>query len=299
MYNCKIYDYGSERQYRFYSKVYMKDESTDDKKCDDKLNKDNKKEDDKSNSNNTELNNEKSVDNDRSIISSLNRTMNKIYEYARANDWDYFVTLTFNSSINRYDYDECSNCMKRFLNTTKKSNPNMKYIIVPELHKDGAYHFHGIFSDIPNVKKVDSGVYSFGRYTWKKEKIPDKLLEKCRLIYNMGRYNYGYSDIQEVEDSKKTANYICKYITKELVVATKNKKRYWTSRNLNKPVVTEMLLDSQNKEQIKTLLNDRIIYQKQVTVDVGDYTNTIEYIDIKNKTKKIDYPNTGNSLKNN
>ncbi|WP_113673881.1 hypothetical protein [Vallitalea guaymasensis] len=289
MYNCKIYDYGSEKQYRFYSKVYMKNE--EDKNNDEV--EENKRENEKKekDSINTELNNDESVDKDRSIISSLNRTVNKIYEYARSNDWEYFVTLTFNTNIDRYDYSVCSRCVKSFIDDIRRDNPDMRYIVVPELHKDGAYHFHGIFSNIPNVKMIDSGIYSFGKYTWKKEKIPEKLLKECRLIYNMGRYNYGYSDIQKVEDSKKTANYICKYITKELVVATKNKKRYWASRNLNKPVVTEMLLDGQHKEQIKTLLDDKIIYQKQVTVDVGEYTNTIEYIDIKKKTKKIDYVN--------
>ncbi|QUI24855.1 hypothetical protein HZI73_22255 [Vallitalea pronyensis] len=281
MYNCKIYDYGNEKQYRFYSKVYMKDcKSEEDKsKNEDEGKKEIEEKED--NNDNTELNNEKSVDKDRSIISSLNRTVNKIYEYARANDWEYYVTLTFNSTINRYDYDECTKAMIKFLKVTRKHNPNMQYIMVPELHKDGAYHFHGVFSNIPNVDLVDSGVYSFGKYTWKKENIPSNLLEKCRLIYNMGRYKYGYSDIQEVEDSKKTANYICKYITKELVIATKGKKRYWASRNLNKPIVSEMLLEPKHKEQIKELVKDRIIYQKKTEVDVGTYHNEIEYIDIK------------------
>ncbi|WP_113673778.1 hypothetical protein [Vallitalea guaymasensis] len=284
MYNCKIYDYGEEKQYRFYSKVYLKDyDKNDDEIKDEKKESDNEK--DNQDNNDTELNNDELVDKDRSTISSLNRTVNKIYEYARSNDWEYFVTLTFNTNIDRYDYSECSNCMMKFLNATKKSNPDMKYIVVPELHKDGAYHFHGIFSNIPNVKMIDSGIYSFGKYTWKKEKIPEKLLKECRLIYNMGRYNYGYSDIQVVEDSKKTANYICKYITKELVVATKNKRRYWTSRNLNKPMVTEMLLQNEHKEQIKELLKDKIIYQKKVDIDVGTFHNEIEYIDIK-KAKK-------------
>ncbi len=258
----------------------MKDcEKSEEEKSND--NEENENEEKENNNDNTELNIEKSVDTDRSIISSLNRTVNKIYEYARSNDWEYFVTLTFNNNIDRYDYQDCSKCMMKFLNNTKKTNPDMKYIIVPELHKDGAYHFHGIFSNIPNVAMVDSGVYSFGKYTWKKETIPTNLLDKCRLIYNMGRYNYGYSDIQKVEDSKKTANYICKYITKELVVATKGKRRYWNSQNLNKPVVTEMLLEGKHKEQIKELVKDKIIYQKKVEIDVGTFHNEIEYIDIK------------------
>jgi len=279
VYNCKIYDYGEEKQYRFYSKVYVKSEEEKNKNEDEEDKKEN--EDEKQNSKDNKSQNEEKSDNNRSIISSLNRTVNKIYEHARANDWEYFVTLTFNNNIDRYDYGECSHCVHKFLDNTKKTNPDMKYIVVPELHKDGAYHFHGIFSNIPNVAMVDSGVYSFGKYTWKKETIPPNLLDKCRLIYSMGRYNYGYSDIQKVEDSKKTANYICKYITKELVVATKGKRRYWASRNLNKPDVTEMLLEPKHKEQIKELVKDKIIYQKKTEINVGTFHNEIEYIDIK------------------
>ncbi len=82
-------------------------------------------------SDNTGLNIEKSVDKDRSIISSLNRTVNKIYEYARSNHWEYFVTLTFNSNIDRYDYDECSKSVKSFLDDIRRNNRNVRYVLVP------------------------------------------------------------------------------------------------------------------------------------------------------------------------
>ncbi len=250
--------------------------SEKDKKSDDE---ENNKSDSKNNKKNSD--NKKSSKEDRNIASSLNRTINKIYEYARANKWEYFVTLTFNNKIDRYNYNECSKCVKSFIDDIRRNNPNMKYIIVPELHKDKAYHFHGVFSDIPNIELINSGIYSLGKYTFKREKIPPNLIEKCRLIYNMGRYNYGYSDIQKVENTEKTANYITKYITKELVTVTKGKKRYWTSRNLKKPVVTEILLEGKHKEQMKELIRDKVIHEKQISVDVGGYQSSIEYIDIK------------------
>ena len=40
---------------------------------------------------------------------NANRAKNKVYEYSRSYDWEYFVTWTFSDKyVNRFDYDECS-----------------------------------------------------------------------------------------------------------------------------------------------------------------------------------------------
>ncbi len=275
MYNVKVYDYGSETEYRVYDKPInsgRKDNITTaldaETETSDKKKKSPKKDEKKSK--------------DRSQLSSMNRTINKVYELTRSNEWEYFLTLTFNpQKVDRYNYDACIEAMKLFIHRTKYHNPDMKYVIVPELHEDGAYHFHGLFSQIPKVQMIDSGVYSFGKYTFKKENIPEELLDKVRLIYNMERYDFGHSDMQYVEDSKRAASYLTKYITKELVTNTPGKKRYWSSKNLNKPDTKEMLLTSTEKEQLKEIIQEQSSYHKIVKVDAGDYKNTIEYIHTK------------------
>ncbi len=292
MYNVKVYDYGTEKQYRFYDKPINSGKPKEDIETIDKpKDKDNEDNEDKKVK---KIKPDKPKDKDRSIVTSMNRSINKIYELTRANEWSHFVTLTFNSKVDRYDFQSCTDALKTFLDWIRRDNPDMKYVVVPELHGDGAFHFHGLFSDIPNVEMVNSGRYSYGKYVFKAENIPSNLIGKCRLIYNMGKYNYGYSDIQIVEDTKKAANYITKYITKELAVVTKGKKRYWSSRNLNKPKVTESLLTNEEKASLIAEIFPDIQHQSVVDINAEGFTNQINYVEVKKDESKEDEDNNSN-----
>lgn len=289
-YNVKVYDYGTEKQYRIYQKCIRRKGSVD-LEIEDIENASASEEceqvqlegfEEQNKSEYEQLDADKS-DNERSMVVSANRTMNSIYELARANHWEYFLTLTFNpDKVNRYDYSEVTKKMTNFLKVMRRKNPDMMYVLVPELHKDGAYHFHGVFSQIPNIDIKDTGIYSFGKYTIHKSRLSESQIEKGRLIYSLDNYGWGYSDIQKVENTEKTANYITKYITKELMQATKGKKRYWASRNLNKPEVQELLLSATEREQLIELLKEKVIHDKVVDVKAEGFTNQVRYIDIKN-----------------
>lgn len=200
-----------------------------------------------------------------SIRSSRNRTVNCIYDYARANVWEYFVTWTFNKEKvkSRYDYDDLSRRMKYWLdNTKRRKSPEMKYIIVPELHKDGAYHFHGLITNIGNIKLVDSGKQIKGS-----------------KIYNMDDYKLGFTTVSEIKNTLKASNYLTKYITKELIISTKGKRRYWANKDLKKGETQKLYLDY---DQIQ-ILRDKYKNakkQKKIVIAKGDYYNEIEYITI-------------------
>ena len=88
----------------------------------------------------------------KNMLDSDRRALKKIYDYARSNTWDYFVTLKFSSEVcNRYSYDDVTKKLKQWLNNTskRKCDKQLKYLLVPELHQDGAIHFHGFFSNLP------------------------------------------------------------------------------------------------------------------------------------------------------
>ena len=87
------------------------------------------------------------------------RSKNKIHDLARSETWEYFVTLTYHSSkTDRYDYNECLKKCRVWLNNQRRSYAqDLAYIFVPEKHKDGAYHFHGLIANVGNMKFVDSG----------------------------------------------------------------------------------------------------------------------------------------------
>ena len=153
-----------------------------------------------------EIRSDKSIN--HSLYTSKNRTINKIYEYAFSNRWDYFLTFTFNPEIiDRYNYDECYKKISNFIRNFKNRKcSDLKYLLVPEMHKDGAFHFHGLFSDLPIEYLVDSGKKSFG-YT----------------IYNFNAYKLGFSTATKVTDTKRVSSYIAKYISKELNTTLKGK----------------------------------------------------------------------------
>ena len=72
-----------------------------------------------------------------------------------------------------------------------------------------------------------------------------------------------------------------KYITKTLVYHTKNRQRYLISKNLDKPIIDEYMLDSEQLEKLRKELHEKTTSAKVVEVDSGSYTNRIEYINLK------------------
>ena len=105
----------------------------------------------------------------------------------------------------------------------KKKCPDMKYLIVPEQHVSGRWHFHGLFSNVDAL-----GFELSGKFT-----------DKGQEIYNVGKYKLGFSTAIKCDGSVKVVSYVAKYITKELCKISKGKKRYWVSRNLEVPDVIE------------------------------------------------------------
>src|SRR5699024_1127641 len=72
-------------------------------------------------------------------------------------DLDCFVTLTQapDKVGDRYDYKEAVRRLGRWLDNRVRRR-GLKYIFVPELHQDGAVHWHGLCSSAA-LRLVDSG----------------------------------------------------------------------------------------------------------------------------------------------
>lgn len=167
-------------------------------------------------------------DDEDNAMRSCRRSKNKIYDIAKSNCWEWFFTLTFNSEkVDRYDYSAVSKKLSLWLNNMRKICPDMKYLVVPEQHEDGAWHFHGLFANVEDMEFVDSG----------------KSDKHGRVIYNVGKYRLGFTQATKISDVVKASNYIAKYITVQLCDITKGKKRYWYSRNCDLPEVVDMFVE--------------------------------------------------------
>ena len=77
------------------------------------------------------------------MLRSMRRARAKLRRLALANDFRYFVTLTLDSQrIDRYDGAAVVRALSRWADNMVR-RCGLRYILVPELHKDGAFHFHG------------------------------------------------------------------------------------------------------------------------------------------------------------
>lgn len=208
-------------------------------------------------------------DDERSSRVSMNRTINKVYELSRSNVWQYFFTMTFDGQkVDRYDYAECSERLSQWLKDTRKHYaPDMVYLVVPERHKDGAFHFHGLFSKIGSLPLTDSGIK-----------------QKGREIYNLPTYKYGFTTVSMVEDSAKASSYVTKYISKELCQVTFGKKRYWVSRNAKRPEVETMTIEGDLLSKLEKF-DGHIEYMK--TLD-GFYQG-VTYIELDCRIDELNY----------
>lgn len=142
---------------------------------------------------------------------SRNRAINNIRDKLLNNpDCNQFITLTLDAEkINRTTYNDIISKMNNWLDNRVRRK-GLKYVIVPELHQDGAIHFHGLCNDTLN--KADSGYVKIGKRILKKEGT-----EGGQTIYNILEWQYGFSTaitICGIDSQAKTTNYIIKYVTK-------------------------------------------------------------------------------------
>lgn len=211
---------------------------------------------------------------ERSARNSLNRTKQNIYKYSRQANWEFFITLTFDESkVNRYDYDECmSKANKWFNNQKSRKAPDLKYLFVPEQHKDGAWHIHGIISDVGEMSFVDSGRVAIGEKAYRRSDVNSK----GATIYNLSGWKFGFSTATKVRDKYKVASYITKYITKDLCASTFQKKRYYRSRNIPEPIEKGFIVENQDIDSFISEMEDSfgcdLVYEKEVNGEFQSVT---------------------------
>lgn len=197
-----------------------------------------------------------------SLQTSLNRTKNTIFDLSKSNEWEFFITLTFDPK--KYDstnYDTVTKILTEFMHRMrKKKSKDLIYMIVPEFHADGKkYHFHGLLANIGDIKMIPSG----------------HLDKDANDIYNMPAWIYGYSTATKIKDTVRASAYITKYITKECVQHTKHKKRYYASQNIKHPEITYINSPSTLEEVIATYSPDTI-----KSLEMGGALNRVTYMEI-------------------
>lgn len=197
--------------------------------------------------------------NDGKLQNSLSRSKRIVLELALCNEWEYFVTLTFDAEkMNRYRLEDiCKRLGKWVNNYNSRKGAKIKYLLIPEQHKDGAWHLHGLLMGLP---------ISHLRPFSLDERIPNRikeLLRAGRQIYDWPAYrqSFGYVTVEAIRDPLRCAAYITKYITKDLLrsAVSLNAHVYYSSHGLKRaellrlgPVVKELEAPDFENEYVHT-----------------------------------------------
>lgn len=133
---------------------------------------------------------------------SIKRAKDMIFDIAYLNEseWKYFITFTLDrKKIDRYDASVIKKTMIQWLKNQVRRK-GLKYLIVPEYHKDKAIHFHGLINDC-DFTFVDSG----------------KVDDSGRKIYNVRDWRLGFTTAIQLDEQKVSlCNYMVKYVTKDV-----------------------------------------------------------------------------------
>lgn len=205
-----------------------------------------------------------------------------------------FLTLTFAHEDNKdkhhgffaeyidpTNFDSCkkkyTDCMRLIRSYLKNRGEEFYYIGIWELQKNGNYHFHALTSPIPDDILYD---------------VPEWLdidfrTGKRRNGKGIQQWKYGKSDVEKVKDRHKMKTYISKYILKSLLAVDEeeyetylNQKKYFPSRNLEKPkIINDNSIDFD--KLIEELNNKSNVYQTEYKNPYNDSTIKVTKIEME------------------
>lgn len=135
-----------------------------------------------------------------------------------------------------------------------------RWVFVPDWDSHDGVHFHGLFTgplQFTRARSARSGRLLFDNHH--------------RPVYDVGGYKFGFTRGVPLDGSPAVITYLTEYYTKNRknrkMEVPKGCKRYWASRNLNRPEISYDLV------ALETFLKDRFVvsnYTKEIESRFGD-----------------------------
>lgn len=190
---------------------------------------------------------------------STRRTRSTIAAIIKNNDFEHWVTFTFNcekcengclsrgqrgykcictpENCSKYDDAAMEKRLMLWFKSYKRKYPDLEWLIVPERHKTGVLHFHGFLKNFPPTELVQAKDLKTGK----------NLFNYGKPVMNFRVNKLGLCRIETIASSEAVSNYCRKYIYKGMATMT-GKKRYWRSRGLKMPVTHDLIEDTRALE---------------------------------------------------
>lgn len=173
---------------------------------------------------------------DKKLDSSISRARRYVLEYALCNDWAYFCTFTLDKTkYDRFDLDKFHKDFTQFVrDQRKKWGIDIKFLLIPQMHEDHAWHLHGFFTCLHNAVELFDVLLEKGFFT---SRPPDKLLGKGFYCWMDAHSKFGFCSLCPLRCKEAAAFYCTRYINRDLQQRSSELgcHLYYVSRRLNKP----------------------------------------------------------------
>lgn len=162
---------------------------------------------------------------------SFARSKRTVIDYGMNNDFDFFVTLTFDGNkVDRYNANSVLRKLQNALKDYRRFyDSDFAYVLVPEKHADGAIHFHGLFK----IGRTDLVERHFD--------------VKRRCVYYRIEFFYRRLGRFRLDKIATNATYVSAYITKYMTKENERifQRRYLCSKGLNSgEIVVDVIGDN-------------------------------------------------------
>lgn len=189
---------------------------------------------------------------------------------ANENKFKTFITLTFSENIS--DLKSANRAFNSFRTYIKQKKPDFCYVGVPEFQKRGAVHYHLL----TNICYDD-----FSLLSSEEVKIWKPKAKKWVIGRNIIGWKNGYTLACDMHSVNVVA-YLTKYMTKDVDSRLFGFRKFFHSRNLDKP--EEFYLDMASDQDFYLLLdvlsNNDIIYENSYLDVFGD---VIDFVELKKR----------------
>ena len=197
---------------------------------------------------------------------NLYRTRNSLTDLIKANEdiFKTFITLTFDTKRNTIDVNDITECNSKFniwKTYIKQLFPDFKYVAVPEFQKRGAVHYH-LLTNI----SYDSDLLTIERKIWSPKKKVNKIGKDVK------GWKYGHNMAIDIT-AFNVIGYLTKYLQKDVDNRLFGQRKYFHSRNLNKPETYYLDLNDLRYREFEELFkasNMKIVYDTYYYQEYSD-----------------------------
>lgn len=250
------------------------------------------------------------------------RAFDSFIGYCLSNEWDYFITLTFDPRIiDRTKRDDVLYAWELFRKKLQYRFPDVEIIVVTEEHNtDGCLHFHGFIGNCDLTGYLTLAInnkqylYDYDPMTRTKtfkydsygNLIPNKYYgsliktEYGDQVYNLSKdiFKYGLNSViklreeKEVGDNARIVWYMQKYMSKDYNSVGYNKKSYFRTRNLKfkDKIITKSMLTNTGQILNELLYDEKILKKendKMAVYLIKDNSIDFEKDNIYSETKSV------------